>query len=1070
MNKKKFLVYLDILGFKKLAELMAGKFNEDVVREQFLSVPLKENIKNLEKEGVEWREGISAIEGSDNYVLLVDSDIDKLLKVVGELTTIKIFHEDYIFIPLEIAIDITEIEMIVQDPINMRKVIDFLNYDIINPYREMYREKYDEQSIIKDTFILFTGSAFAELSELHKKECIRYNYTRKNKKEFSFYYLPFSTIERERNILDFLDKINQSKSDYSGALIDKIFTPPDEFDKIKERLEKDKIVLITGTAGYGKTYTAIKLLWDWYNKGYHPEWIAGKEPKNREEVREKLANIDAILRPGHIIYFEDPFGKTEYEGRDDLKERINNIINSVKNKGDVYVIITSRKDVFEEFEKTSYSVEEVHELENELNILKPSYGYEKRKIILEKWAEEKRCEWLENEKLKEFIFDMLEFNKILPTPLSIHDFVEATVNIKNHIELSQKIEAYSRAVEKAFADEITGLYYSGRVDRVLFLSFIFVSENLDVDFIKQEYEKLKTDNFEYFVKILQEEYRTKIGESNRKKILEFSHPSYSKALSYILEHAGCNKIFCDVLRDLSQYESAMIVAEVAGAIAHNYEKLPADITELLFKLSEEDNNAGAVGNAISQNFDNLPEDIRNRLLIKLSKKERGVRSVARTVAYNFDRLPSDIKNLLLEISEMDGGPAAVANPIAYNFERLPENIRNLLLNFSENDCNDGVVAMTVANCFDRLPENMRNLLFKISEKDKGARDVVPAIVRNVDRLPENVISLLLKISENRRGASVVGYFLLFNFEKFPMDLRNDLLIKFSQKYEVIFIKIVLTNFDKVPKNIRNLIFNISEKNGVFAKTLSKNYFVLPEDVRGLLIKKLFDTKNGAKLFAKAIRSNFNKFPEDVRIKLLIELSENDRAASDVAFLILINFDEIPYDIRNKLLIELSEKPRATGNVSRVIARNFDTFPNEIKNLLFKFSGKEWNARGIAGIIEENFEKLPEEVRNELLVKLSEKEGEERYVAKAIASNFNEFPDNLKNLLDRLQEPLQKVIRDLYLKEEKGSKKEILELISNAWPKINRDFILEILNELKNDKDKKVREEAIRLLKIFSNPR
>ncbi len=109
MNEKKFLIYLDILGFKKLPGLIAGKFNEDAIREKFLSEPLKENIKIIEKEGVEWRKGISAIEGSDNYVLLVDYDINKLLKVIDMLSTIRILHEDYSFIPLEIAVDIAEI-------------------------------------------------------------------------------------------------------------------------------------------------------------------------------------------------------------------------------------------------------------------------------------------------------------------------------------------------------------------------------------------------------------------------------------------------------------------------------------------------------------------------------------------------------------------------------------------------------------------------------------------------------------------------------------------------------------------------------------------------------------------------------------------------------------------------------------------------------------------------------------------------------------------------------------------------------------------------------------------------
>lgn len=207
MKEKKFLIYLDILGFKNLAEEIARKtkFNEDIIREKFLSEPLKQKIEKIGKDGVEWRKGISAIEGSDDYVLLVDDDFDKLFKVIGELSMIKIPHEDYNFIPLEIAVDIKEIEMIVKDPINLRKVIDFLKNDIINPYRTIYKKKHGKQSEIKETFILFTDAALSKLGEHHKKECIKYNYLKNNKKKHSLYYLPSSIIEREIKIRDFLD-------------------------------------------------------------------------------------------------------------------------------------------------------------------------------------------------------------------------------------------------------------------------------------------------------------------------------------------------------------------------------------------------------------------------------------------------------------------------------------------------------------------------------------------------------------------------------------------------------------------------------------------------------------------------------------------------------------------------------------------------------------------------------------------------------------------------------------------------------------------------------------------------
>ncbi|MCD4800282.1 MAG: hypothetical protein K8R01_01660 [Methanococcoides sp.] len=446
-------------------------------------------------------------------------------------------------------------------------------------------------------------------------------------------------------------------------------------------MKKDRIIFISGTAGYGKTYTTIRLLWEWYNKGYTPKWIAGKEEKQRENVRDKLANIDAELKPRHIIYFEDPFGRTTYERRDDLKEKINNIINSIENKTDVYSIITSRKDVFEQFEKESYSVEEIRRFEQQLNIIKPSYDYNKRINILEKWADEKECEWIKDEKLKKFVNYSLIDEKILPTPLNIHDFVIATIKTKNRRELEQYLDKYSKEGEKAFADEIKGLYYSGRKDRVLFLSFIFVSENFMFNFIQEQYEDMKLEHYEDLKKILFEEHRVKRElprHTMREKRgrLTFSHPSYSKALPYVLEDSGCQRIFCDVLKKLVNKKLA--ARYTLKAISENFDILPKNtVNELLLKLVDRDELAEDLIEVIIANFNVLSQNVQN-LLFKFANNKVEANYIVWAIVMNFNNLPSKIQNILFELADKEYAAGYVLWAVAIEFYDLPENAQNLL--------------------------------------------------------------------------------------------------------------------------------------------------------------------------------------------------------------------------------------------------------------------------------------------------------------------------------------------------------------------------------------------------------
>ncbi len=551
-KKKVYLVYVDILGFENLAEDIANNImSPEMVRTSFVNT-IREELRRCRVEGLL----IGKSFARDDWILAIDNN-QKVLSVISRMLNLDI--------PMEIGIGIKYFNKFANLEGNKidtyKETIEFLKFGIIKDYHKWYKDNNGES--IKETFIVITDSFFNELVIADQNSCEQILFENRH-----FHYLPNNIIERENKINDFLNKIKHERSDFSGALIDRVFIPPDGYDEIKKTLERDRIVFITGTAGYGKTYTSIKLLWEYFNSGYTPKWISGKDDIERKDVRDKLANIESQLDSQHILYFEDPFGKTNYESRDDLKERISHIINTVKNRDNVFVIITSRKDVFEEFEKESYSEGEIREFEQELNILQPAYNSQKRAFMLKRWATEKGCKWLGIEELENLIYKSIENKEKLPTPLSIYDFVEATIKTTDQTELDEKIFRYSKSTSRAFADEIIGLYKAGRKDRVLLLSLIFISEKFELDLIKNEYANMKDENFENFENILEEEYRVKERIFKKEKYLEFSHSLYKESIKNVLKNPGCLTIFNEVSKNLLNHELRYVQIGTAESLGN----------------------------------------------------------------------------------------------------------------------------------------------------------------------------------------------------------------------------------------------------------------------------------------------------------------------------------------------------------------------------------------------------------------------------------------------------------------------------------------------------------------------
>ncbi|RCV63114.1 hypothetical protein C5S53_15325 [Methanophagales archaeon] len=722
MNEKKYLIYVDILGFERLAEIIEEErgIESREVREKFIDV-INERVKTIERAG---RIIGKKYGESDDWLLLTDS-LENAFKCILDILDHHTPYRGYEKIPLEIAIGTGDYdkwasfdskELIIEN-----STIKFIKTKIIGYYHDWYKQKHKNESP-KSTFIVLTGSAYNELEPLDRKisQKIECKYKKDDVKEgvITFFAADVDKVQQRGRVFEFLEKIGYTGSKLYGR-IDEVYVPPLEYEDMAETLKEKRFVFITGTPEYGKTYTAVKFMWEYYNSGYEPRWIKAGEPAERDEVRETLENMCAELKSRHIIYFEDPFGRTKYERRDDLERKIGILIDTVRQVEDVYVILTSREEVFKEFKKKKSSEKDLKEFEKKLNIKKPSYDYEKRKEILLSWAEEENCKWLGNERSKEFVLESIEDEKILPTPLNIKDFAKATFDKEEESVLKEELKEKSKETANVFAKEIKNM----SDDKILFLSFLSIYDSLSVEFIRTTYqelvEELNLKGAWGFNRVLNWFRDDKINIDGEE--IRFSHPSYSEALKNLLVEDGdftrINRvIFSKLMLKLAEKRGDTIF--FLRAVADNFNELPEDVkTKILLDLLEKDAAAWAVARVVANKPDTLPDDV-TALLFKLSEYDEAVWEVARAVADNFDKFPDDARNkLLLNLSKKDVAAWAVLFAVVYNLDTFPDDVRTkLLLNLTEKDVavwwpNENAIAYN----FDKLPENVKNALDGLPE-------------------------------------------------------------------------------------------------------------------------------------------------------------------------------------------------------------------------------------------------------------------------------------------------------------------------------------------------------------------
>ena len=640
--RKEFLIWLDILGFDELAKEIAGRsgISERKVRDDFVRL-INEKVEEAKIRG----EIVGKKYGEGEDWLLVASSLDSVFKVVTGILDHNTEYKHYEKIPIEVGIGVGQydrwarldgIKLVVESP-----TIEFLKTHIIDFYREWHKQTYSKP--IKSTFVVLTKSAYDEMEPLDKKNCRKIEYeTIKNKgkkTKLSFFVIEKNKVIQRGKLLEFLERINKPASP-RYRWIDRIFVPPVEYKSMIESLEKHKVVFLIGDPEIGKTYTAVRLLWEYYCKGYAPIWHSGSEISHRERVRQVMSDLE--IPDNSVVYLEDPFGRIKFEDREELRRGIGMFINGIQTL-DARVIVTSREEPFKEFEKEKLSQSDIRKLSIEMDLKKPSYSDEKKKEILLNWAKASDCQWLRQKELEAFVIE--EGLKRLKTPLSLMDLTHVSKDYTDQSLINKLIEEKSKETRKAFAEEIMNM----TKEKVMFLSIVYMLSHIKANKIQPIYDrtckKFGIDPREYSFEYQKQWFESKIASDRQDAAFEFTHSSYEQGFVQSWSKAKIKTLYLDIVNELLKEEDPTVRGSCGFVLVKNFEEISfKEKARHLIEMVLEDENSIArygVAYAIELYFGSIPFDLGlDYMKVMSSDRHREIRAIPLKIAGEyFGKIP-----------------------------------------------------------------------------------------------------------------------------------------------------------------------------------------------------------------------------------------------------------------------------------------------------------------------------------------------------------------------------------------------------------------------------------------------
>jgi predicted amidohydrolase len=240
--------------------------------------------------------------------------------------------------------------------------------------------------------------------------------------------------------------------------IRELFVPPKNYEALRTKLERDKILFIVGDPGIGKTYTAAHLLREYFDDGYAVEWYIGQDEQRAKQSLEHFRP-----EPKQIVHFEDPFGRTVSETAD--RRSLGPLIDHLSDV-DARVIVTSQREVYQRFLDGSKVAGDLDKYTEYLTV--GSYDIEALRRIFESIGS--TVGWFSDPACRQAIAMEIERGR-LATPMSIRHFVYSSERVESLETLRERLQRRMTEEKGVFAEEIICARLRSKV--VLTLVFLY---------------------------------------------------------------------------------------------------------------------------------------------------------------------------------------------------------------------------------------------------------------------------------------------------------------------------------------------------------------------------------------------------------------------------------------------------------------------------------------------------------------------------------------------------------------------------------------------------------------------
>jgi len=183
MNDKAYIIWLDILGFEKLAEEVAEKHGvtSGKVREDFVNL-INNRLESLEGKGIIEKRAYR--KEYDAFVLFVRG-LNNVFRCIRVISNVRSPYKSIKKVPVEIAVGLfrNKIEFIESYDAYENEAIKFLKSYIIDDYRQHYKHEYGYSP--KEGYILITEDVYNDLGENEKRQCAYFKGSKINFFKFS---------------------------------------------------------------------------------------------------------------------------------------------------------------------------------------------------------------------------------------------------------------------------------------------------------------------------------------------------------------------------------------------------------------------------------------------------------------------------------------------------------------------------------------------------------------------------------------------------------------------------------------------------------------------------------------------------------------------------------------------------------------------------------------------------------------------------------------------------------------------------------------------------------------------